>query len=34
MLFTTAKVPQKAFIIDLYCGLLSVQPFLYKSDYL
>ena len=34
MLFSTAKVPQKVFITDLYCGLYGVQPILYKPEYL
>lgn len=34
MLFSTAKVPQKVFITDLYRELYGVQPFLYKSEYL
>ena len=34
MLFSTAKVPHKVFITDLYCGLYGVQPILYKPEYL
>lgn len=32
--FSTAKVSQKAFIIDLYCGLFGVQSILYSAEYL
>lgn len=34
MLFTTAKLPQKAFIIDLFHRLYGVQQILYNPDYL
>ena len=33
LLFSTAKVPQKAFIIDLYYGLFKVQSILYNTKY-
>ncbi len=34
MLFYTAKLPQNAFIIDLYCRLCKLQRILYKAEYL
>ncbi len=33
MLFSTAKVPQKAFIVDLYYGFYRLQCVLYYEDY-